>query len=137
MMSYFPMQAVFCRTNDVQVNFPTSVVKNIPMNVSVKGASVFNGVSTYSAPAGDPVILCTDLVLSQAGTYGLNFKTYIDGALIDQGNARQTGPNSASTLSTDDVSWGNGTLLSPRGEAGGYTSVGAIGDLVLFGMVTA
>lgn len=136
-MSYFPMQALFCRTNGVQVNFPTTVVKDIPMSISVKGASVFNGVSTYSAPKGNPFIICTDLVLSQGGTYGLNVQTYIDGALIDQGYARQTGPQSTSTLSADDASWGNGTLLSPRGEAGNYASVGAIGDLVMFGMVTA
>lgn len=137
MMSYFPMQALFCRTNGVQVNLPSNVVKDIPMDVSVKGASIFNGVSTYSAPKGAPFIVCTDLLLGQSGTYGLNFQTYIDGALIDQGNGRQTGPQSPSTLSADDVSWGNGTLLSPRGVSGSTASTGAIGDLVMYGMVTA
>lgn len=134
-MSYFPMQALFCRRNDQQITFPTGVEKNIPMGQSVKGASIFNGTSTYSAPNNASFILATDLVLTQGGTYGINFQTYISGALIDQGYARQTGPQSASTLAADDVSWGNGTSLTPQGTAGSYSSVGAVGDLMMFGIV--
>jgi hypothetical protein len=135
-MSYFPMQAMFARTNDRNVSFTENTTVVLDLDKSVKGASIYDGSNYYTAPQGATFIACTDILVDGGTQYATLFRTRMQGALIDEGYARQGAPLAAGTLATDDVSWGNGTSLRPIGEGNTYTSVtGYIGDLMMFGMV--
>lgn len=136
-MSYFPQQALFVRTNSSQVNFTASTQTFIDMDVSVKGASINNG-SSYTAPSSASFITCSDIIItSSAASNAARFQTYISGANLDQGDARQASPNdSGATLVANDVSWGEGTQLAPTGNGISTTSASAsVGNLMMFGMV--
>lgn len=135
-MSYFPMQALFVRTNSSQVDFTASTQTFLDMDVSVKGASTKNG-SSYTAPSSASFITCTDIIITASASNAARFQTYISGANLDQGDARQASPNdTGATLVANDVSWGEGTQLAPTGNGISTTNSSASeGDLMMFGMV--
>ena len=135
-MSYFPMQALFVRTNSGLVNFEASTQTFIDMDVSVKGASINSG-SSYRAPSSASFITCTDIIITASSSSAARFQTYIGGANLDQGYARQSSPNdSESGLVSNDVSWGEGTQLAPTGDGISTTDSSASeGNLMMFGMV--
>lgn len=136
-MSYFPMQAVFARTNSSTVDFAASTQTVLDMDVSVRGASIYDGSSTYTAPSSSAFITCVDIIITASASNAARFQTYIDGANLDQGDARQASPaDGGATLVANDVSWGEGTALSPKGNGISTTNSSASkGDLMMFGMV--
>ena len=135
-MSYFPMQVMFARTNDRSVSFPANTTVVLDMDELVKGSSIYDGSNYYAAPQGATFITCTDILLDGVNTTSTLFQTHIQGANIDVGYARQASPNAASTLASDDVSWGDGTSLRPVGVGLSLTNATAnIGDLMMFGLV--
>lgn len=135
-MSYFPMQALFVRTNSTQVTFSASTQTLLDCDVLVKGVSSFNGTS-YTAPSSASFITCTDIIITATSSPAARFQTYISGANLDQGNARQASPeDSTATLVANDVSWGEGTALAPKGNGISSTDASAAqGDMMMFGMV--
>lgn len=136
MMSYFPMQAMFARTNNRNISFPASTTVVLDMDTLIKGASIYDGSNYYTAPQGATFITCTDILVDGANTSSSLFQTHIQGANIDVGYARQAPPQSASSLASDDVSWGDGTSLRPVGVGLSLTNAtGYLGDLMMFGLV--
>jgi hypothetical protein len=135
-MSYFPMQAMFARTNDRNISFPANTTVVLDMDTLIKGASIYDGSNYYAAPQGATFITCTDLLLDGPSASSTLFQTHIQGANIDVGYSRQAPPEAASSLASDDVSWGDGASLRPVGVGLSLTNATAyLGDLMMFGLV--